>query len=288
MTAPGLLIDGNLVDVPGVTVIPPASQGGPAWNQLHPDDYAARRLSVNLIVLHTTGGRWPQPIIEEPRPGGHAREVLEMWSGADRGGGDRVHSGAQITVDHDGTGCCSVDVVRCAAYHATAVNGRAIGLEMCTYPDGSITRACLRSAAAIVAVLCDRLGIPRQMPRGPYRNAPLRRLESGGVQSDGADLVGVIGHRDQTAQRGYGDPGNAIWGELAALGFVGVDYDGREDIELGKGRQRWLNAEHARLGLTWAPLVVDGVLGAASRAAMRRVGGSWAAVDRAVAAATAG
>jgi hypothetical protein len=66
-------------------------------------------------------------------------------------------------------------------------------------------------------------------------------------------------------------PGDKIW-RLTALGFEGVDYDGGEDLQLGKARQAALNAADARLGLTWRPLVVDGVGGPASVAAMRRHG----------------
>jgi hypothetical protein len=202
-----------------------------------------------------------------------------MWSGADGGGGGRVHSGAPLVVDFDGVVYCAGDIVRGAAYHARAINGRAVGIEMCTYPNGGITRATLHATALLVAALTHSgmpgaglLAIPAQMPRGPYSNAPLRRLEVAGVESDGAGLVGVIGHRDQTAQRGFGDPGNAIWAELAALGFEGVDYDGGEDLELGRARQAALNARDAKAGATFRPLVVDGVVGPASLAAMRRHG----------------
>jgi hypothetical protein len=75
------------------------------------------------------------------------------------------------------------------------------------------------------------------------------------------------------SERGRGDPGDEIWRRLAALGFEGVDYDGGEDLELGRARQLELNAADARKGLlTWRPLVADGVCGPASIAAMRRHG----------------
>ncbi len=279
ITAAGLLIEGALISVPGLTVVPPASRGGPAWNRLDPGDFMPRQHAPSIICLHTTGGHWPQPVIEEARTGGHAREILEMWSGADRGGGERQHSAAPLVVDFNGDIYCAADIVTTAAYHARAINARSVGIEMCTYRDGSITRATLRATALLVAALTHSgmpgsglLAIPAQMARGPYRGDPLRRLEVGGVGSDGAGLVGVIGHRDQTAQRGCGDPGAAIWGELAALGFEGVDYDGHEDLELGRDRQAVLNARGSRAGETWRPLVVDGVCGPASLAAMRRQG----------------
>ena len=278
MTA-GLLIDGKLVAVPGVTVIPPASHGGPSWCRLGVDDYAARKVAPSIIVIHTTGGRWGQPVRAGAGKPGHAQQILEMWAGADHRGGEHEHSGAPIVVDYDGTVYCASDIVRTAAHHAQRINQRSIGIEMCTYPDGGITEATLDATAAITAALTHSgapgsglLAIPAQMPRGPYRGQPLRRLELGGVQTDGRGLVGVIGHRDSTGRRGRGDPGDAIWQRLAALGFDGVDYDGGEDVELGRVRQSALNARDAKAGNTFRPLVVDGVCGYLSLLSMERQG----------------
>jgi hypothetical protein len=268
----GLLVDGQLIPLRDLTVIPPANHGGPAWNTLHPDDYAARTAPVQILTLHTTGGHWPQPILPSAGPPGHARQVLEMWAGVDHGGGERVHSGAPIVVDFDGTIYCAADVVRTAAYHAQLINARSVGIEMCTTPEGGLYQATIDATARLVALLtwsgldgAGVLSIPAQMPRGPYRGSPLRRLEIAGRQTDGRDLVGVIGHRDQTAQRGRGDPGDTIWTALAGLGFEGVDYDGSEDLELGRARQAVLVARGERIG-------VDGLVGPASLAAARRQG----------------
>jgi hypothetical protein len=275
----GLLLDGKLVPTPGVTVIPPASHGGPAWNRLHVGDYRARTLPVSIVAIHTTGGRTPQPI----RPGagapGHARQILDMWSGADHRGGELEHSGTPIVVDYDGIIYCAADVVRTAAHHAQLINQRALGIEMCTYIDGGITEATLHATARFVALLTwsgepgsGLLAVPAQMPRGPYLKRPLRRLEVDGEQTDGRGLVGVIGHRNQTRRRGWGDPGDAIGERLAQRGFEELDYETGQDLEIGRDRQVALNARDARAGNTYRPLVVDGVCGPASLAAMRRHG----------------
>lgn len=275
----GLLISGTIHPVDGLMIMPPAGRGGPKWNRIGVDDYATRKLPISVIVVHSTGGRWPQPVIAGSRPGGHARRVLEMWSGDDGGGGQSVHSGAQIVVDFDGTIFCACDLAMVAAYHAQLVNHRAVGIEMCTMPDGSITEATLHATELLIAALThsgDRWGgllaIPSQIPRWPYRGQPLRRLEVDGVQSDGRGLVGVIGHRDQTARRGRGDPGDAIGERMAARGFELVDFDAYEDLNLARIRQRRLNELDARSGSAMPPLALDGVCGAASLAAMRRHG----------------
>lgn len=268
----GLLIAGQLVATPGITVIPPASHGGPTWNQLGEDDYMSRSGSVSIVELHTTGGNWPQPVIPGAGPPGHARQILEMYNGRDGGGGERQHNGAMTVVDFDGTIYCAGDIVRLAAYQSQALNQRAAGIEMCTRPDGSIYQATINATAQLVALLTwsgapgsGLLSVPAQMPSRRYPNAPLRRLEIDGRQTDGHGLVGVIGHRDQTAQRGRGDPGDAIWTTLAALGFEAVDYDANEDIELGKRRQQALIARGEQLEM-------DGIVGPASLAAARRRG----------------
>ena len=282
--ARGLLINGQLYDVPGLTIYAPASVGGPAFNFLDAGDYAMRPATwVRMIVVHSTGGLWPQSIHVGSGPPGHARDILDMWSGQDRGGGDRVHSGAPLVVDFDGTIYCNQDIVRCAAYHAEGANPYAAGIEMCTLPNGGIYEATLDATAQLCAALTwgrhgsqGLLPIPFQIPGKAYRNAPLARCETGSGstrhQLSPSDFVGIIGHRENTSERGYGDPGEEIVTRLAALGAETVDYDAREEQKLARQRQARLNQLAARDGLTFRPLVVDGIVGPASIAAMVRHG----------------
>jgi hypothetical protein len=265
-----LLINGALVDAPGLTTIPPASRGGPVWAYLHPGDWRARTTTpwVRQLIVHTTGGNWPQPVLPGSGPGGHARNIAEMWAGIDHGGGERIHSAAQLIVDTNGDVVCLCDLGRTVAYHAEGSNPWSVGIEMCTLRDGAIFQATLDATAKLVDFLCyPTLPIPRQMPRGPYRNAPLRRMELGTGNarhnSGGQNCVGVFGHRDNTSERGYGDPGNVIWTQLAALGFEGWDFDGAEDLAVGRRRQEALNARGESL-------TIDGVVGPASLAAAAR------------------
>jgi hypothetical protein len=279
-----LLIEGKPVPVEGVSVLPPAEVGGPPWARLDPGDYALRQTPwIRQIVVHTTGGLWPQPILAGAGKPGHAQAVADMWRGADRGDGERVHSAAQLIVDFDGTVACLCDLFRCAAYHAEASNQWSIGIEMCTTPRGEIYEATLKATAKLVSALCwPVFPIPRQMPSGPYRNQPLSRMEVqsntllgiGRHQIGGPDCIGVFGHRDNTSERGRGDPGDAIWTELAALGFEAWDFEAREDLLVGKERQAALNARGARL-------TVDGQVGPRSLLAAENQGyARWADVPR--------
>lgn len=283
-----LLIENKLVPVEGLNILPPAEVGGPRWARLDPGDYAPRRTPwVRQIIVHTTGGLWPQPVLPGAGKLGHAREIADMWRGADRGGGERVHSAAPLIVDFDGTVVCLGDLFRCAAYHAEASNPWSIGIEMCTRPDGSIYEATLKAAARLIDALCwPTFPIPRQMVRGPYRGRPLSRMEpirtklDHGLQAmrqqlGGPDCVGVFGHRDNTSERGRGDPGDAIFAELAALGFEKFDYEAREDLLVGRERQAVLNARGARL-------LVDGQVGSRSLLAAENQGfRRWSDVPRA-------
>lgn len=283
----GLLIAGALVPVAGLNITPPASHGGPAWARLHPGDYMMRpTLWVRQLILHTTGGLTPQPILEGGGKPGHARQIAEMWSGADRGGGERVHSAAQIVVDFDGTVVCLCDIAAIAAYHAEASNPWSIGIEMCTTPHGEIYEATLKATAKLVDFLCwPTFPIPRWMPRGPYRNEPIARMEimdhaDGTIarrQLGGPGLCGVFGHRDNTSERGAGDPGDQIFRQLDVLGFERVNFDTFEDITIGKERQAFLNSRGARLAVDG----VDGVVGPRSLLAAENQGfARWANVPR--------
>jgi len=260
----GLLISGELHQVDGLTIIPPAGMpgNGPHWAELEPGDYRARSTEwIRQVIVHSTKGIWPQRVVPGAGPPGRAEVVADFWRS------DPAHSAAQLVVDLDGTVVCLCDLARVEAYHAEASNPWSIGIEMYQLGDGGIYDATLTATASLIAWLCKHLGIPEQMPRGPYRNAPLRRMEMGSgstrQQSGGPNCVGVFGHRDNTERRGRGDPGDEIWRRLAALGFEGWDYDAGEDLQTARRRQRILKARGADIG------DIDGVVGPRTMAAMR-------------------
>jgi hypothetical protein len=272
-----LLIAGRNVLVPGVTVIPPAPNG-PSWCSLAVGDYRLRHTSwVRQLVIHSTGGHWPQPIIPGAGPAGHARQIADMWSGADRCGGDQVHSAAQIIVDFDGSIACLCDLAHVAAYHAEMSNDWSIGIEMSTRPDGAIYQATIDATVKLVPVLCEAIGIPFQIHSASYHNEPLLRMEETvrvngrpqRKQFGGPDAIGIFGHRDNTSQRGRGDPGDAIYEALHAAGAEALDYSTGEDLRVGAARQAWLVSNGAKI-------MIDGLIGPVSLSAAKRQGfRSW-------------
>lgn len=260
--ARGLLIGGEHVEIPGLTVIGP---GDVPWAKLSPRDYRKRPAGawVRQIIVHTTKGVWPQPILAGAGPGGRDKNVADYWSTSDESGG------AHLVIDNDGSVLCLCDLALDAAYHATTSNMWSIGIEMYQEPGGGgIYERVLETTAFLVGWLCQRFGIAFQIPRRTYNNDAIDRMKFDG----GPDMVGVFGHRDnawdflrKTSSRGRGDPGDEVYRRLERAGAEPLDFQAREDLAVWKRRQLALNAlgEH---------LTVDGIAGPATMAACRRHG----------------
>jgi hypothetical protein len=254
----GLLVNGREIPVDGLTIINPNDA---AWCRLDPKDYQARPTPwVRQIILHTTKGDWPQTVLPGNGPGGKAKLTADFWRG------DATPSAAHIVIDDDGTVACLCDLATTEAYHATVSNPWSIGIEMYQEADNGVHEAVYASAVKLVPALCRIFGIQFQIPKQPYKNEPLRRMANGGEH-----CVGVFGHRDNTPQRGHGDPGDEIFARLAAVGAERFDHNAEEDLAAWKSRQEALN----RSG---ASLTVDGVPGPRTIEALTAAGhahGLW-------------
>lgn len=212
---------------------------------------------VRSIIVHTTKGipysrdPRPQKIIQgKGMPSNRARGLINMWST------DGKYSGAHFLVDHDGTVYNFADCQTEMAYHATTMNQVSIGIEMYQGRDAELYSEQLASTADLIDTLTAHFRIQRQMP-DRYRGE-VSRLALGGK-----DCVGVFGHRDQTDNRGAGDPGRAIFDTLATRGYEAFDFTRKQDIDVWTKRQ-------ASLGI--APDDCDGIPGPATAALLRRKG----------------
>lgn len=249
----GLLVGGRIIPVVGLDVVPPYPSG-PPWCRLSTGDFQPRRQRVRQVVLHTTKGDWPQHVVPGLGAGGRAESTFEFWTR------DPVHSAAHIVIDNNGIVACGADLRDVCAYHATVSNEYSVGIEMYQEADGGIFDAVYRAAALLVPAICAALDIPFTVVADPYNGHPLPRFLDGAP-----DFYGVLGHRNNTEQRGRGDPGDEIFTRLIAAGGEPVQAGMREDVAKATTRQRWLNAHGAKL-------VVDGLPGPASMAAMRAAG----------------
>lgn len=229
---------------------------------LTPEDYRPRHTRwVRSICLHTTkgipGGADLRPQVIKPglgAPMNAGERDAHCWAG------DGRPAAAHITVDFDGAIYQHADLLTVAAYHAGSVNEVSIGIEIYQGSDAGLYQGQLDAVVRLVDWLTARFGIQRQIPDA-YHGGPILRLEAGAE-----DFVGVFGHRDCSATRGQGDPGDAVFAALAAAGYEQFDIGAGADIARWKVRQ-------AQLGLP-----ADGIPGPATVAALAARGmpsGIW-------------
>lgn len=225
--------------------------------RIGPTDRTHRNESwVRGIVLHTTHGAYPQPLKPGLGVGGSALANLRYWnSSAD-------YASAHLLIDRDGVVYQTADLFLEETWHATTVNAVTIGVEICQGSDGSLYQRQIDVAVALCDFLTARFGIQRQIP-APYEGKPITRLVAGG-----RDFVGVYGHRDQTVNRGRGDPGDLVMSALRAAGYEQYELARGEDLIVWKARQ-------AELGLK-----ADGIPGKRTCASLLAAGhqdGMWVA-----------
>lgn len=223
---------------------------------------------VHLIVLHTTRGI----------PGGNDKrqQVIRNGLGPFTDAGHRHvrawnaeprAAGAHLVVDFDGTISCCSDLGSEAAYHAGAVNGCSVGIEIVQGPDAELYEGQLEIAVRLVDALTVLFGIQRQIPHRYLGPIPRFARPAAPGSAQFSDAVGVLGHRDVSTNRGLGDPGNAIFNRLGLAGYEPVDYANRAEIDTWRTRQ-------AKVGIS-SP---DGIPGPRTRAALEAAGyprGMW-------------
>jgi hypothetical protein len=268
----GAVINGKLVPVSGLEV---QNFLDDPRLKLAPDDVRPRNAReqawIHMIVVHTTGGI---PGGKDLRP-----QVINPGVGPSSNAGERVvgswthdstrHGGAHFIVDFDRSVYCCADLVTEAAYHAERANGPSVGIEVVQSRSAELYQDQMDAAVQLVLWLCANMPTPiqAQIPL-PYQGKPIARfVESQDLATPLSDVVGVVGHRDLTANRGEGDPGNAIMDALATAGCERFDFEAGQDIVTWKQRQ-------ADLGIAKP----DGIPGPATVAALKATGhanGLW-------------
>ena len=257
----GLIVNGRVESVPGLTC---TSWQDDARLRLKMGEDGRKRPSgswrVRGIVLHTTRGL-PLSLAANPPPRilpgkGPAtnieRDVNHWWSI------DARNAGAHLIVDYDASVACLADLLLEETYHAGPVNPVTVGIEIAQRADLCLFEEQLEGVVALVDWLTDKFQIQRQIPRRGvtyYKQGMIiPRCAAGG-----RDVVGVYGHRDVTLQRGWGDPGDAVFAALERSGYEAVDFAASEDRDLWRTRQ-------AALGM--AAVDQDGIPGPRTAAAI--------------------
>lgn len=253
----GLLIAGELVQVPGVRILPPR---GESWVTAARGN--ARSWRPQLKIIHKTIADDRELVIDVPGPSdgwGGVFDTVEDWH-------KRGVSGTHLVTGHDGTAVCISDLVRFEHYHAGAwdadANPRSWGHEIKEHKGGGVHRVALKTTVAITLVDTRKIGVQWQTPIRYLRNKPLSRFALRG----GADLVGVFGHRDVTHERGEWDPGYVVISMLQAEGFEVFDFEAKQDLDTWARRQEWLQREGHYHG------AIDGIAGPATTKALLELG----------------
>lgn len=251
----GLLIGGRCVPVEGLQII---NQHDDPRATLDPADYRRRAPGerISMGIVHTTKGIAPQHVIPGAGEPGKHLAVADFWRG------DPEHSAALMVIGRAGEVSCLGDLLELAAHHATVSNRRSFGVELYQEKDGGIWEATLTAAVLLLRALSLELGIQFQVPGRAYRRAPMARMLDGG-----SNVIGILGHRDNTNRRGAGDPGDEIFRRLVAAGAEPIITDNGQDLHLWAERQRRLS------------VAADGIPGPRTTAALAArgfPGGIWA------------
>lgn len=180
------------------------------------DGRARAKDAAKAIVLHTVHGKRGAL-----KPGGKPSKRAESYARYQAATARDVSW--HFTIDTDGTVVQSADPALWLCWHAGAVNAWTIGIELVQDADGTLYEATLASTVALCELLCASLSIPRRLP-----------VDASGKPSRGVIAAltgargpwgGVFGHRNQTHNRGPGDPGDQPFEVLLRAGFEGVRLD---------------------------------------------------------------
>jgi hypothetical protein len=169
--------------------------------------------SAKAIVLHTVHGK-----VGELKAGGKPSARAELYARY------QAYTAREVswhfTIDTDGTIIQSADPALWTCWHAGAVNGWTVGIELVQDKDGTLYQDTLDACVTLCELLCGSLGITKQYP-ATIEGKPSRKLVPRLTGTQGP-WSGVFGHRNQTNNRGAGDPGDQVFEALRAAGFQGV------------------------------------------------------------------
>jgi hypothetical protein len=249
----GMLINGALVTVPGVPILPPDSL---PWIKLYKGNARTR---CQQALIHKTIADDPERVDEQPGPAtdfGGIKPTLEEWFKSQR-------SGTQLIAGYDGTVVCTEDLVRFESYHGHEANALSFGIEMKEHYLGSVHRITLANSVKVVLAACSAIGIQWQCPTKYINNKPNARFN---YHDGGADMIGIFGHRDATEHRGYWDPGDEVFAMFRSAGCESFDFYAKQDLDVWARRQEWLASEGYYKG------AIDGIAGAKTTAALKELG----------------
>lgn len=248
-----IVLNGQKIETPGVETV--SWLDDPAVPQA--TDRTPRTLWCRGVVLHTVHGK-----VGVLKPGIKPSTRAEAYAKYQANTSRDVSW--DYTIDTDGTVVVSNDPVKFYTWHATSVNPFTLGIEFVQDDDGALYEGQMEAGVKFLDTLTRLMSenlhpIQRQVPVGPD-GKPVRGVIPRIVNSDEAKkVVGLYGHRNQTTNRGPGDPGDYIFEYLLRAGYKGFDLNAQADLNFWKDIQ-------VKMGLPLADC--DGVPGRKTAAAL--------------------
>lgn len=230
------------------------------------DGRARAKDAAKAIVLHTVHGKRGAL-----KAGGKPSKRAESYARYQAATARDVSW--HFTIDTDGTVVQSADPALWLCWHAGAVNGWTIGIELVQDADGTLYEATLASVVAMCELLCASLAIPRRLPVNA-RGKPAQGVIAALTGARGP-WGGVFGHRNQTHNRGPGDPGDQPFEALLRAGFEGARLDAAPPAlpvtSSSKSHPAWLDS-HAEVDASEPKPVDQRAFVGRHLAALRAVG----------------
>ena len=250
-----IILDGKTYATPGLETV--SYSDDPKVPQA--TDFNPRRERIKWIVIHTVHGKRCTAL----KPGFSAPSKRAEQYAIYQANTSREVSW-DFTIDTDGTIIQSNDPVKRYTWHAGSFNPFSLGIELVQESDGTMYAGQMDVLVKFVDFLTRELAllehpISRQVPsiNGNPPDGIVKRIQDA---AKARKTSGVCGHRNQTTNRGPGDPTDFPFKALLDAGYKGLDYDGLEDVTMWKGIQ-------TRLGVA-----ADGEPGPATAKAIRDLG----------------
>lgn len=255
----GLIINTKSHNIPGLVCV--SWMDGLSWVK-EITDFNLRTKWLRLIVMHTHKGIKGKVLPGKGPSTSTANALVRYQTNTSR------QVSWDYTIDSDGTVYVQNDPVKKYSWQAGAINSISLGFELVQTENGDVYQEQIDKTVLLIDALTALLGIQRQIAWSKSTNSPkigvVKRLKEGG-----ANVTGIIGHRNQSVDRGAGDPGDAIYNALAQAGYECFDLDTDEDLEVWKDRQK---------SLGFASADCDGVAGNKTLQALKAKGhkhGMW-------------
>lgn len=228
-------------------------------------DVTTRKTWIRAIVMHTVHGKVGKLLPGFSKPCSRAESYAKYQANTSR------DVSWDYTIDTDGTIVVSNDPIKSFTWQATSLNPFTLGIEFVQESNGDLYEGQMDVAVRFLDLLTRELAdrghpIQRQVPitsDGKAVKGVIKRI----ADTDSAkQVVGVYGHRNQTTNRGAGDPGDFIFEALLKAGYKGFELEAQQDLVFWKSIQE-------RLGLA-----ADGVPGPGTQQALIQAGhkhGLW-------------